>query len=110
MGVTVFRVDLTDISQSGMFVQPALHSASSSLVTAAVLKPGKPLRLRLKVAGNAEPHLARARVTRQSDFGIGVEFIEVTPALATLIAYAVASSGDDEPLGAITSATLTLGE
>jgi hypothetical protein len=110
MGVTVFRVDLTNISQSGMFVRPALHSVSSSLVAAAVLKPGKALRLRLDVACNAEVHEARARVTRQSDLGIGVEFIEVTPAFTTLIGQVVTSDGDDEPLRTITSATLTLDE
>lgn len=61
-------------------------------------------------AGHAEPHLARARVTRQSDLGIGVEFIEVTPAFATLIGQVVESDGDAGALQAITSATLTLGE
>ncbi len=101
------RVELMNISANGMFVRGPFDDPHSALVIATMLKPGKHLLLQAQVEGSTDVYEAIGRVARRSDMGVGVDFVEITPALATLVSRLIATNGSDpEPLATLAAATL----
>jgi hypothetical protein len=101
-----YAVDLLNISQTGIFVRPAPRSQQVAVVVATLLKPGVRVRLRLYTQGVLDGLEAVGRVAWQSDYGAGVEFTELTPALDSLIVDLVEGDDRDLTLASITQATL----
>ena len=106
-GTSTFSVELTDLSTEGLLVRPTSQPPHATLVMTARLQPFTRVRLSLQVEGNGALHEARGFVVWQVDFGVRIEFIDVTPALAELIARLEAAAGNDAALLArVKTATL----
>ena len=107
VGTSSFAVELTDLSTEGVLVRATPEPPHATLVMTARLQPFTRIRLSLEVEGNGALHEARGFVVWQVDFGVRIEFIDVTPALAELIARLEAAAGNDAALLArVKTATL----
>jgi hypothetical protein len=106
-GMATFAVELASLSTAGMFVRRSPESPQGALVMSAQMQPFTRVLLELHLDDSPAMHEARGFVVWQTDLGVRIEFIDVTPALARIIAELAASEANAPALlSRISSTTL----
>jgi hypothetical protein len=91
-GGDALTAEITNISEQGLFIRPEPGSVRASLRMTFVLGAGKPIVLRVRLAGDAVVREARGRVAWRSDLGVGIDFVEIDEPLRAFVGSLVAAA------------------